>query len=106
MRNAHCLAALVVVALGMASVPVWGSGYSINLLTQVFLFGFLAAAWNFMALTGLVSLGHAAFFGVGGYATVWLYLNYGANLAFGAATGAVLAMFLAFVVFWTAFRTG
>jgi branched-chain amino acid transport system permease protein len=106
MRNAHCLAVLVVVALGTASVPFWGSGYSINLLTQVFLFGFLAAAWNFMALTGLVSLGHAAFFGVGGYATAWLYLNCGANPVFGATTGAVLAMFLAFVVFWMAFRTG
>jgi branched-chain amino acid transport system permease protein len=106
MRNVHRLAVLGIVALGTASVPYWGSGYSINLLTQVFLFGFLAAAWNIMALTGLVSLGHAAFFGVGGYAAAWLYLNYGANLVFGAATGAVLAMFLAFVVFWIAFRTG
>lgn len=106
MRDAHRLAVLAAAVLGMASVPFWGSGYLVNLLTQVFLFGFLAAAWNFMALTGLVSLGHAAFFGVGGYATVWLYLNGGVNLVLGAATGAVLAMFLAFVVFWIAFRTG
>jgi branched-chain amino acid transport system permease protein len=89
-----------------ASVPFWGSGYAINLLTQIFLFGFLASAWNFMALTGLVSLGHAAFFGVGGYTAVWLYLNWGAHLVFGAITGAVLAMFLAFIVFWVAFRSG
>ena len=106
MKNTFWLPLLVVFTLMAASVPFWGSGYSINLLTQIFLFGFLAAAWNFMALTGLVSLGHAAFFGVGGYATAWIYLNGGANLVVGALTGMALAMFLAFVVYWMAFRSG
>lgn len=105
MKSTFWLPALVFV-MTAASVPFWGSGYSINLLTQIFLFGFLAASWNFMALTGLVSLGHAAFFGVGGYATAWIYLNGGANLVVGALTGMALAMFLAFVVYWMAFRSG
>ncbi|MBN9461423.1 MAG: branched-chain amino acid ABC transporter ATP-binding protein/permease [Burkholderiales bacterium] len=106
MRSAPGLSLLAAFVLAAASVPLWGSGYSINLLTQIFLFGFLAAAWNFMALTGLVSLGHAAFFGVGGYATAWLYLTWGADLMIGALAGAALAMFLAFVVYWMAFRSG
>jgi branched-chain amino acid transport system permease protein len=106
MKGALGFRVLVVFIVAAASVPFWGTGYSINLLTQILLFGFLAAAWNFMALTGLVSLGHAAFFGVGGYTMAWLYLNWGANPVLGALLGAVLAMFLAFVVYWMAFRTG
>lgn len=106
MKSMAGLPFLLAFILMTASVPFWGSGYSINLLTQIFLFGFLAAAWNFMALTGLVSLGHAAFFGVGGYATAWMYLNWGTNLVAGALVGTILAMFLAFVVYWMAFRSG
>lgn len=106
MRIPPVLKAIGVFALAAAMVPVWGGGYTINLLTQIFLFGFLAAAWNFMALTGLVSLGHAAFFGVGGYATAWMYLAWGLSPVLGAICGAALAMLLASVVYWMAFRTG
>ena len=106
MRIPPVLKVIGLFALAAAVVPVWGGGYTINLLTQIFLFGFLAAAWNFMALTGLVSLGHAAFFGVGGYATAWMFLSWGASPVLGALCGAALAMLLASVVYWMAFRTG
>src|SRR4030065_611773 len=35
------------------------------------LYGTLAVAWNVFALTGAISLGHAAFFGLGAYGSSW-----------------------------------
>jgi branched-chain amino acid transport system permease protein len=40
-----------------------------RVLGMAFFHGALAVAWNLSALTGAVSLGHAAFFGLGAYAT-------------------------------------
>ena len=99
------LSILIIIILS-ACIPLVVSGYTVNFLTQIFLFAFLASAWNLMALTGLVSLGHAAFFGIGGYATAWLYVTLSINPIWGAFTGSVFAMFLAFVVYWIAFRCG
>ncbi|OWT66395.1 branched-chain amino acid ABC transporter ATP-binding protein/permease [Candidimonas nitroreducens] len=106
MKTAPSLQVIGIFTLLAITVPFWGSGYTINLLTQIFLFGFLALAWNFMALTGLISLGHAAFFGVGGYAAAWLFIAHGVPLVQGALTGAVIAMLLASIVYWMVFRTG
>ena len=74
-----------------------------RLYYQVFgmacLFGALALAWNIHALTGAISLGHAAFFGLGAYAAcllehywhwpVWLAILVGpiAGAAYGLLWG-------------------
>ncbi|MDP2627522.1 MAG: branched-chain amino acid ABC transporter permease, partial [Candidatus Rokubacteria bacterium] len=97
------LAALLAAAL---AVPAAASGYTVNILTQICLYAFLAGAWNVMALSGLVSLGHAAFFGLGGYATAWLYVTHGVTPALGWIAGAVLAGAVAYAVYWVAFRCG
>ena len=97
------LAALLAAAL---AVPAGASGYTVNILTQICLYTFLAGAWNVMALSGLVSLGHAAFFGLGGYATAWLYVTHGVTPALGWIAGAVLAGAVAYAVYWVAFRCG
>ena len=93
------------VAAGLA-VPLVAGGYAVNILTQIYLYTFLAGAWNIMALSGLVSLGHATFFGLGSYATAWLYVTYGLTPALGWIVGAVLAAAVALGVYWIAFRCG
>jgi branched-chain amino acid transport system permease protein len=45
----------------------------------------LALAWDILSRTGQVSLGHAAFFGIGGYASALLTPTLGAVLAWIAA---------------------
>jgi branched-chain amino acid transport system permease protein len=57
----------------------------------------LAMAWNILALTGLLSLGHSAFFGLGAYAAVlmeqsWQLPVYPALLA-GGLVGALYSVF-------------
>jgi branched-chain amino acid transport system permease protein len=59
-----------------------------------------------MALSGFVSLGHAAFVGIGGYTAAWLFITWGITPAIGWVGGVVLAVVLAIAVYWVAFRSG
>ena len=49
---------------------------TINLLILIFLYITLASSWNILGgYTGQISLGHAAFFGLGSLATRLLWVN-------------------------------
>jgi len=70
-----------------------------QVLGMTCLYGILALGWNIYALSGAISLGHAAFFGLGAYASAllnhhWLW----SPLA--AIPGGALAAVL-FAVFWS-----
>ena len=44
--------------------------YALDMLFLIFLFGAMATAWNYVGgFAGQVSFGHAAFLGIGAYAT-------------------------------------
>lgn len=56
------------ILLGLS--PFFLSLFHLNLLMEIFIFGIFALSLNVLVgYTGLVSLGHAAFFGVGAYAS-------------------------------------
>ena len=71
--------------------PLGTNDYYQSFLLQIFLVIALAQAWNLISgMTGYVSFGHAAFFGVGAYAGAlfltwgfpwWLAVIYGAGIA-------------------------
>jgi branched-chain amino acid transport system permease protein len=72
-----------------------------DVLIQTFLWAGLALAWNIAGgYAGLISFGHAAFFGLGAYASTILGVHYGitpwigmwAGALMSAAFGAVLAL--------------
>jgi branched-chain amino acid transport system permease protein len=57
-----------------------------------FLFGGLALSWNIAGgYAGLISFGHAAFFGVGGYTSTILLVHYGITPWIGIWVGGVIA---------------
>ena len=72
----------------------------LQVLSMACLYGALALAWNLYALTGSISLGHAAFFGLGAYgsALLELHLQWSPALAIplgalaGAGYGALLGL--------------
>jgi len=63
------------------------------------LYGTLALAWNIYALSGAISLGHAAFFGLGAYASALLNHHYHWSPLLTIPLGALAAVALA--VFWS-----
>jgi branched-chain amino acid transport system permease protein len=88
------LASVAPLAL-MACLPLWANepilGVGVNFLAWVA----LSASWIlFSGLTGYISLGHAVFYGIGGYVTalLWLSVPMWASVAAGGAAAALLAL--------------
>ncbi|MFI5179912.1 MAG: ATP-binding cassette domain-containing protein [Thermoanaerobaculia bacterium] len=85
----------VIMAAGALAVATLGR-YGLHVFAFGLLYGSLATAWSLLRATGLFSLGHAAFFGVGALMQAWLVTtgNTSPWLAFAASAlvGAVSAL--------------
>jgi branched-chain amino acid transport system permease protein len=90
----------VTVAMGLAALPAMLGAYSSDFIVKVMVFSVFALSLELLVgTTGLVSLGHAAFFGIGAYVTVLASPQYaGAQLAMLApAAMGVAALYALFV---------
>jgi branched-chain amino acid transport system permease protein len=77
----------------------------LNLLTLVLMAAQLGVAWNLLGgYAGQVSLGHAAFYGIGAYTSTLLLLNFGLNPWLGMLAGGLLAALLSLAFGWSCFR--
>jgi branched-chain amino acid transport system permease protein len=71
-------AAAITVVAALAAVPLGAPTYYLHLLTLTFVYGIMAMSLDLLVgYTGLSSLGHAAYFGVAGYAVGILSTRYG-----------------------------
>jgi len=95
-RNA---AAIAVILAALAALPLIAPTYYLHLLTLTFCYGIMAMSLDLLVgYTGLASLGHAAYFGVAGYAVGVLATT--AGWPFWPAAGAgLLAAAVAAAVF-------
>lgn len=84
---------LAVVALALLlPLTILPDSYIMRVLILVLLFAAMGQAWNLVTgLTNQVSLGHAAFFGIGAYTSTLLLINYGISPWAGMLVGGVLA---------------
>jgi branched-chain amino acid transport system permease protein len=90
--------ALVVLAL-LAALPLVGTSYAVNLVIEVLIFAIFAMSLDLLlGYTGLISFGHAAFFGVGAYAAVVLATQLGFGIWPALAAGVVLTAAVAAVI--------
>jgi branched-chain amino acid transport system permease protein len=66
-------------------------GYVIRVFTLIFLFAAMAQSWNIVGgLANQMSLGHAAFFGIGAYTSTLLLIRMGLSPWLGMCAGALL----------------
>src|SRR5699024_2045786 len=91
---------LLVGWLLLAAVPFWAEGYTLTTLRDVLLFGLFALSLDYLwGKTGILSFGHAAFFGLGAYgmAIVTLKLCIDPQVAsmLGLLVGVALPMVIA-----------
>src|SRR5208337_3860441 len=91
--------------LGALFVPLFGlTDYTLQILFRVFLFAALGLAWNLVGgYTGQLSLGHAAYFGVGAYSLA-LFSKAGVSPWVSVLLGMVLAVISAAVIGSVSFR--
>jgi branched-chain amino acid transport system permease protein len=93
--TAGALAAVTVLVV-LAAVPLFLAPFATTTITRILVFALFAASLDLLVgVTGLPSLGHAAYFGSGAYAAGWVSIHVTAQapvpLLAGAAVGALAA---------------
>jgi branched-chain amino acid transport system permease protein len=80
-------------ALAIVLPLVVTSRFAIDIFIRVLLFGFIGVAWNLMGgYAKQLSLGHAAYFGLGAYTSTILEIKFGISPWIGMFAGGVVAM--------------
>ncbi|MCR0982395.1 branched-chain amino acid ABC transporter permease [Roseomonas populi] len=95
------LALLALIAL----MPFVASNTVLNFLLSALIVALAAQGWNILGgYAGQLSFGHAAFFGMGAYATAILQIRYGVNAWAGLAAGIALGAVVGWVIGALSFR--
>ena len=98
----------------VAGVLIWAAVFLVpellgihwgNVLILTLLWAYLCVAWNLTGgMLGQISFGHAAFFGIGAYASTALLIRFGLSPWLGMLAGGAVAVLAAFLVGYIPFR--
>jgi branched-chain amino acid transport system permease protein len=85
---------LTLLAASLLALPlVVTSRFAIDIFIRVLLFAFIGVAWNLIGgYAKQLSLGHAAYFGLGAYTSTILQIRFGISPWIGMLAGGVVAM--------------
>ncbi|MEK7444378.1 MAG: branched-chain amino acid ABC transporter permease [candidate division NC10 bacterium] len=99
-------AAVGAIAVLLALPAVLGS-YAITVFIFIFFYAFLGQAWNIIGgYAGQLSVGHAAFVGLGAYTSAMLSIHAGLTPWIGMLVGGVVSAALGAVIGYLGFRFG
>jgi branched-chain amino acid transport system ATP-binding protein/branched-chain amino acid transport system permease protein len=91
----------------LLALPALLSSYAMTIFILIFFYAFLGQAWNIVGgYAGQLSVGHAAFVGVGGYTAAMLSIEGGLTPWVGMFVGAVLAALVGAIIGYLGFRFG
>ncbi|HXZ45305.1 MAG TPA: branched-chain amino acid ABC transporter permease [Pseudolabrys sp.] len=98
--------AIGVLALVLITLPlVVKNSFAIDIFIRVLLFSFIGVAWNLIGgYAKQLSLGHAAFFGLGAYTSTILQIDFGVSPWIGMIAGGVVAALASLPIGWLCFR--
>ncbi|MBI1734448.1 MAG: branched-chain amino acid ABC transporter permease [Candidatus Rokubacteria bacterium] len=103
MNGRRALAAAALVALAVA--PWVLARHQLSLLTDLLIFGLFALSLDLiMGYTGMVSFGHAAYFGLGAYGSALVLIHFAQPIPVALLAGALLAGAIAIPVGWLSTR--
>ncbi len=103
MTRYRVLALAAVLALAM--LPWVLARHQLSLLTDLLIFGLFALSLDLiMGYTGMVSFGHAAYFGLGAYGSALVLIHFGQPIPVALLAGALLAGVIAAPVGWFSTR--
>jgi branched-chain amino acid transport system permease protein len=96
---------IAIVALALASMPLWASRYWILVALLFSLNLALAQMWNLLAgYSGLISLGQQAFVGLGGYTLAVFSMYYGLPIWLSILIGGMISVLFALLISAPIFR--
>lgn len=95
LRHLHSHAAwLGALIAALVALPlVVANAFAVDIFIRILLFAFIGVAWNLMGgYAKQLSLGHAAFFGLGAYTSTILLIDFGVSPWIGMVAGGVVAL--------------
>lgn len=97
---------LWIIAIGSIIVPfVLPNKYFQDIAVMTFLWAGLATSWNlYSGYCNRLSIGHAAFLGIGAYTSTLLYLNFGVSPWIGMLAGGAISAIAALIIGGTTLR--
>jgi branched-chain amino acid transport system permease protein len=105
-RSAGAALGAAALVAGLASLPLWAPRFAVSIAAEVLIFGIAAMSLNLLlGYTGLVSMGHAAFFAFGGYAAGLIAKGVTTSFWVTAPAGVLAAAAFALVIGIFALRT-
>jgi branched-chain amino acid transport system permease protein len=97
------LAGLALIMLALPQVVT--SSFALDILIRILLFSFIGVAWNLMGgYAKQLSLGHAAYFGLGAYTSTLLQIDFDISPWIGMIAGGVVAALASLPIGWLCFR--
>src|SRR5246127_3389853 len=100
-----------VAALAVLAVVLWAlpqlvkTSFAIDIFIRILLFSFIGVAWNLMGgYAKQLSLGHAAYFGLGAYTSTIMQIDFNISPWIGMVPGGVVAMLASLPIGWLCFR--
>src|SRR6202045_3683703 len=93
LRHTGVLWIALLAAIMLALPLVVTSRFAIDIFIRILLFAFIGVAWNLMGgYAKQLSLGHAAYFGLGAYTSTILQIRFGISPWIGMLAGGIVAM--------------
>ncbi|MBV8791803.1 MAG: branched-chain amino acid ABC transporter permease [Pseudolabrys sp.] len=105
LRGWGSLALIFVIAVMLVLPLVVKSSFAMEILIRVLLFAFIGTAWNLLGgYAKQLSLGHAAFFGLGAYTSTLMQIDLGISPWIGMVAGGFVALIASLPIGWLCFR--
>lgn len=99
----YVLAGLAVVLAGLSFTV--NDKFYLHVLIMMMFYAAASSAWNIIGgFGGQLSLGHAAFFGIGAYTSTLLFIDQGVSPWIGMLIGAVASVVVAAIIGYPSFR--
>ncbi len=96
---------LAVTLIALLAAPLVVGSYVLSVLVVFLMAAYLGQCWNIMmGFAGLLSIGHALYFGIGAYTGATLFVKYGISPWFGMLVGGALAAAAGAVIGFLGFR--
>lgn len=105
MATAKRIVLLALLAFALVLPSLVANASQLNYAILVLMIAQAGVAWNILGgYAGQVSLGHAAFYGIGAYTSTQLLLAFGLSPWLGMLAGGVVAVLFALAIGWPCFR--
>jgi branched-chain amino acid transport system permease protein len=98
---------LLVLVVVLASMPLFVAPFTANTLSRILIFALFAVSLDLLVgITGLPSLGHAAYFGIGAYTAGLVSIHWTSEAPIPVLLGAAVGALAAAATGWLAVRSG